>query len=329
MREEPTTERSARPASDGPDPVQPLDPVAALVARLGPAFELAPVFVAFMAVPEGTMLWANSVARRMTGGRDYSEGRAARDESLRAIEAARWERFCSDHEPYSTVLAVEVRGVESLVRSRHWPVRDDSGVVRFAVSVVEPASAVDLAKAEQWIEAWPQPAIAVHDDRVDLNPAFLDALGHDHCTIDRTDRARLGGEVRAHLASATRPATGPVRLELRDRRGELAAFLLTEMPSDDRWRPHGQVWAGFAVGPTDPVSPEGRAIDLPSALSKREREVVTLMLDGYRVPQIAARLYLSPNTVRNHLRSIFRKTGTHSQAKLIDAIRGHVELPTR
>lgn len=57
-------------------------------------------------------------------------------------------------------------------------------------------------------------------------------------------------------------------------------------------------------------------------LTARETEIVGCLLEGVRVTTIAQRLYLSPHTVRNHLRSIFRKVGVASQAELIQLARG-------
>lgn len=53
-------------------------------------------------------------------------------------------------------------------------------------------------------------------------------------------------------------------------------------------------------------------------LSEREREVLTAVVDGLRVTQIAHLLFLSQHTVRNHLKAIFRKLGAHSQSELIE-----------
>jgi len=57
-------------------------------------------------------------------------------------------------------------------------------------------------------------------------------------------------------------------------------------------------------------------------LSSREREVLHSLLAGQRVPTIARALYLSPHTVRNHLKSIFRKLGVRSQTELLERLRG-------
>jgi DNA-binding NarL/FixJ family response regulator len=50
-------------------------------------------------------------------------------------------------------------------------------------------------------------------------------------------------------------------------------------------------------------------------------EIVTRLLDGYRVPAIAGNLFLSQSTVRNHLASVFGKLGVASQQQLLDALR--------
>lgn len=42
-------------------------------------------------------------------------------------------------------------------------------------------------------------------------------------------------------------------------------------------------------------------------LSQREMEVLKLMVEGYSNPEIAAALYLSPNTVKTHIRGIMNK----------------------
>jgi DNA-binding CsgD family transcriptional regulator len=46
-----------------------------------------------------------------------------------------------------------------------------------------------------------------------------------------------------------------------------------------------------------------------------------LLLEGHRVVSIAAELGVSEHTIRNHLKSIFRKLGIHSQAELVRHVR--------
>jgi DNA-binding NarL/FixJ family response regulator len=51
-------------------------------------------------------------------------------------------------------------------------------------------------------------------------------------------------------------------------------------------------------------------------LSLREREVLDDFLRGLQVETIGRRLFISPQTVRNHLKRIGRRFGVHSQAEL-------------
>jgi DNA-binding CsgD family transcriptional regulator len=63
--------------------------------------------------------------------------------------------------------------------------------------------------------------------------------------------------------------------------------------------------------------------DLPglSNLTTRELEILTRLLDGDRAPAIAAELFLTQGTVRNHLASIFSKVGVASQQQLLTLFR--------
>ncbi len=56
-------------------------------------------------------------------------------------------------------------------------------------------------------------------------------------------------------------------------------------------------------------------------LTEREFEVLARLMSGARVPAIASQLSISPHTVRNHLKSIYRKVGAKDQSDLIERIR--------
>lgn len=57
-------------------------------------------------------------------------------------------------------------------------------------------------------------------------------------------------------------------------------------------------------------------------LTPREREVLRMLVDtGASQKEIAARLYISPGTVRKHSESIYRKFDVHSRAELTMAHR--------
>ncbi len=64
-------------------------------------------------------------------------------------------------------------------------------------------------------------------------------------------------------------------------------------------------------------------------LTSREWAVVTRLLDGQRVSAIAADLFVSQSTVRNHLSSIYAKLGVHSQVDLIRLLRQRPQAPPK
>lgn len=63
-------------------------------------------------------------------------------------------------------------------------------------------------------------------------------------------------------------------------------------------------------------------------LSDREREVLSHLMAGSRVATIAETLFIAPNTVRNHLKAIYRKVGASSQNELIELVRGLLKPDT-
>lgn len=59
-------------------------------------------------------------------------------------------------------------------------------------------------------------------------------------------------------------------------------------------------------------------------LSKREREVEALMLEGLSHKQIADRIGLSRNTVKTHIRAVYSKRGVSSN---VEVLAWHMQQP--
>jgi DNA-binding CsgD family transcriptional regulator len=55
-------------------------------------------------------------------------------------------------------------------------------------------------------------------------------------------------------------------------------------------------------------------------LSPREQDVLRYLARGRNADYICERLFVSPNTVKSHIYSIYRKTDTHSQQKVMDLV---------
>ncbi|HEV8392635.1 MAG TPA: response regulator transcription factor [Vicinamibacterales bacterium] len=93
---------------------------------------------------------------------------------------------------------------------------------------------------------------------------------------------------------------------------------------------HDDARARLLEGALHRIAQELARVDLPGSatehtppllgLRPREQQVVRLLLQHLRVPAIAKRLGISQQTVRNHLKSVFRRTGVRSQQELLDRI---------
>ena len=62
-------------------------------------------------------------------------------------------------------------------------------------------------------------------------------------------------------------------------------------------------------------------------VTPRERAVLDALLQGYRTQQIAMLLGISSHTVRKHLRSLYAKADSASQAELVSWARSRRVLP--
>ena len=62
--------------------------------------------------------------------------------------------------------------------------------------------------------------------------------------------------------------------------------------------------------------PEDRGVQVP-ALSRRERLTLNLLISGTNQKVIASQMGISPNTLRDYVKSVYRHFGVHSQAELM------------
>ena len=84
-----------------------------------------------------------------------------------------------------------------------------------------------------------------------------------------------------------------------------------------------QVDGGYAITlQTAPAADLTRVLMPAWNLSSREREVAALIIEGRSSDDIAAALFLSPYTVRDHVKAIFRKVGVHNRRHLTAALTG-------
>ena len=60
---------------------------------------------------------------------------------------------------------------------------------------------------------------------------------------------------------------------------------------------------------------------IPPAYEQREREICSEVIAGHSTADIAGRLFISRNTVQDHLKSVFGKVGVRSRGELVARLR--------
>jgi two-component system, NarL family, response regulator LiaR len=134
-------------------------------------------------------------------------------------------------------------------------------------------------------------------------------------------------------------ATAPdLELEMRAVRAGASGFLVKSDEIASIFRSLATVSEGHAVISAALTAvlverlrrtPEGGSGTRPvkSSLTDREWEVLDLICDGSTTREIADALYLSPETVNSHAKSVLKKLGVHSRAAAVEAasvLRGEV-----
>jgi PAS domain S-box-containing protein len=75
--------------------------------------------------------------------------------------------------------------------------------------------------------------------------------------------------------------------------------------------------------------PDGSSTTPPAHLTPRQAEVLRLLEQGRSTKQIAAELHLSTETVRNHIRGLFRALGVNTRLEAVAAARAASPPPRR
>jgi PAS domain S-box-containing protein len=77
------------------------------------------------------------------------------------------------------------------------------------------------------------------------------------------------------------------------------------------------------LGPLEQPADRSRGI---TSLTPRERQIALLVARGHSTADIAAGLGLRVGTIRSHVKSILKKTGTHSRVRLTQLLVGEARL---
>ena len=106
-------------------------------------------------------------------------------------------------------------------------------------------------------------------------------------------------------------------------------YLLKDVSADDLVWAIRAAHAGRATLSPEAAQSLVEAANLPPVpgldLTEREREVLTLMIEGLNNTQIAARLTVSPSTVKSHVSNILAKLGVVSRTEAVTmALRNNI-----
>jgi DNA-binding CsgD family transcriptional regulator len=147
--------------------------------------------------------------------------------------------------------------------------------------------------AERWIAELveePAPASAAESATVQAVAARARALDRGHDPLGLAARARV-----------------------RTRGGQWLLLYGTPLSGGDG----GRVAVIVQPAPAAEIAP---IVALAYGLSEREREVARLCLQGRSTKAMAAALAVSPYTVQDHLKAIFRKTGVRTRGELVGQV---------
>jgi two-component system, NarL family, response regulator LiaR len=98
-------------------------------------------------------------------------------------------------------------------------------------------------------------------------------------------------------------------------------YLLKDVTADDLARAIRAAHAGRATLSPEAAQSLVETTNLPPApgldLTEREREVLALMVEGLNNIQIAARLTVSPSTIKSHVSNVLSKLGVASRTEAV------------
>ncbi|NNF54212.1 MAG: helix-turn-helix transcriptional regulator [Acidimicrobiales bacterium] len=179
--------------------------------------------------------------------------------------------------------------------------------------IVNPAGHIIASNNEamNWLrELWP----CVEDSKAELDPNDLFSLRNEKLQVPTA----LYALISRSRAFASGRESAPARLRLRDAR--------------DRWLVlHASTLAKSEADAADDVaivieaakSAEIAPIIIEAySLTRRERDVVAAIAQGGSTTEIAAKLFLSPHTVRDHIKTVFEKVGVSSRGELVAKLFG-------
>ncbi|HZU92943.1 MAG TPA: response regulator transcription factor [Microbacterium sp.] len=151
---------------------------------------------------------------------------------------------------------------------------------------------------------------------------LVDELAPDVCLMD-IQMPGLDGVEATRALRAANPGTRVLIVTTFARPGYLrsaldagaSGFIVKDSPAEKLADAVRRVHLGMRV--LDPALAEASLFEGANPLSERERQVLRLAADGRSAAAIAAEVFLSAGTVRNHLSAAIGKTGAGNRAQAV------------
>ena len=155
----------------------------------------------------------------------------------------------------------------------------------------------------------PDPAAAIIASEPDVVLVGMGAEFEQPLELARRLRAGLAGAAIVIVADVLEPELISFVLEQ-----GIGGLLLTDAPAREVTACLDQIAHGRSVLPsgwhTALVAERNDPVD---ALSERQLEVLELLADGFSYEEIGTQLFITPNTVKFHVRSIFERLGVRNR----------------
>jgi DNA-binding CsgD family transcriptional regulator len=166
-----------------------------------------------------------------------------------------------------------------------------------------------------------QPAIVVVGPRGEIRAAT--ATGQEwRERLDQIAPGRFMLMMQVMAMGARATSSGGFRTRLRDARGQWAILEASSLIGGDEDQ----------IAVTIEPANGDQLISLLFAaygLTAREREICSEVMAGRSTSDIASRLFISTNTVQDHLKSMFAKVGVRSRGELVARLRPNGSTPQR
>jgi LuxR family maltose regulon positive regulatory protein len=264
------------------------------------------------AEPMTTLLvrWATGLLRLIQGRLEEALAGFAEAQRLKSSMSKEVQTI----EPRGVMLQTQVRMGETEAATAALKKLDeherDRALIRIAAAEIHLAQDDPEAALEELAPVIEGSARAAHS-----TTSLIDALLFEALARDRLRDARTTEEAIERALEVAEPegiivpfAVAPVAelLERHPRHRTAHAALVSEILD---------VLAGSSA------RPRGTALPPHDELSAAELRVVRFLPSNLNAPEIAAELFVSPNTVRTHLRHIYSKLDAHSRAEAVERAR--------